>query len=174
MWYIRKKINHVSKRPHQVYCGVGEGCIGWSHIIGRHHISSAISALMDADRRAIRPGRSLSVHVSLACGCCWLLWLCWWLGSDEGMMVGCWEWLCWQWGWVDADVQVIVYMLPGCISLVYCCWDHQWLCWQFVQCWGDVVMPLAVTVPTLGDLAMCKLTIIHHKIDISWWVVSAL
>ena len=27
-------------------------------------------------------------------------------------------------------------------------------------------MPLAVAVPAPGDLAMCKLTIIHHKTDI--------
>ena len=69
---------------------------------------------------------------------------------------------------VDVNVQVIVYMLlPGCISLVYCCWDCQWLCQQFGRCQGDVVMLPAVALPALGDLAMCKLIIIHHKTDTS-------
>ena len=69
---------------------------------------------------------------------------------------------------VDVNVRVIVYMsLPGCISLVHCCWDRRWLCWRFGQCRGDVVMPPAVAVPTPGDLAMCELIIIHHKTNTS-------
>ena len=61
---------------------------------------------------------------------------------------------------VDVNVRVIVYMsLPGCISLVNCCWDR--------RCRGDVVMPPAVAVPTPGDLAMCELIIIHHKTNTS-------
>ena len=61
----KKKINHVSKRPHQAYCVIGGGHIGCSHIMGRHHISGAMSALMDVDRRAIRP------EGHCQCMCCW-------------------------------------------------------------------------------------------------------
>ena len=39
----KKKINHVSKRLHQAYCVIGGGHIRCSHIMGRHHISSAMS-----------------------------------------------------------------------------------------------------------------------------------
>ena len=59
---------------------------------------------------------------------------------------------------------------------LYCRWLGylQWLCQQFVQCWGYVRMSLAVVVPALGGLVMCMLTMIHHNMDVGMSDVGGL
>jgi hypothetical protein len=45
--YIREKIDHVSKRPHQASCVILGRSHQVPHVVVRHHIKGAMSVVMD-------------------------------------------------------------------------------------------------------------------------------